>query len=275
MEIHCIRTKKAFEMSRNRLNQGHNVPDFVDKFGTALAYFSLKIRETANIKHSGAKGSERELDVAAFIEDLLPMNYTAKKGEIVDLLGQKSPQMDVVIFDALKNFSFYSGESVVLPAEACLASVEIKSKINSAEIKTSQEASRKLKSLKPWKRQLGSSSQQLQQSSGARSARYLHSLFAYDTDIADTNWAKSELTRIENHANGPADQSIDFLYVLNRGLIDTRSRSFIPEDEKTGQALVSFWFSLYNFIDRENRRRERAPYFSYANDLKRFWTKID
>jgi hypothetical protein len=81
-------------------------------------------------------------------------------------------------------------------------------------------------------------------------------------------------TRREKHAGGVPDQSIDLLYVLKRGLIDTRSRSFIPEDEATGQALVAFYFAMYNFVDRENRRRERAPYFNYASDLNRFWQKI-
>ncbi|WP_439515536.1 DUF6602 domain-containing protein [Oceanibaculum nanhaiense] len=260
-------------MAKKRLNQGHAIPDFVDKFGTAIAYFSLKIRETANIKHTGAKGSERELDVAAFIGELLPQNYSARKGEVVDLFGNKSPQMDVVIFDVLKNFPLYSGDSVVLPAEACLASIEVKSKINAAEIEKSQKAARQLKSLKPWKRQLGSS-RTTARSVGPRPARYLHVLFAYDTDIVDTDWARTELARIEKHSDGPADGAVDFLYVLKRGLIDTRSRSYISEDETTGQALVAFWFALYNFIDRENRRRKRAPFFNYANDLNRFWQKI-
>lgn len=76
------------------------------------------------------------------------------------------------------------------------------------------------------------------------------------------------------HLDAATDGGIDFVYVLNRGLINTRSRSSIPEDPATGQALVAFWFAVYNFIDRENRRRDRAPYFNYASDLSRFWQKI-
>jgi hypothetical protein len=260
-------------MGRNRFNQGHAVPDFVDKFGTALAYFSLKVRETANIKHAGAKGTERELNLVNFIDSLLPNSYQARKGEVVDLRGRKSPQLDVVIFDATKNFPFYSGDTIVLPAEALLASIEVKSKLNAAEVATSQDAARSLKALQPMKRKLESSTTR-GASPGPRGYRYLHGLFAYDTDIKDGKWASSELSRLEKHAAGAADGAIDFLYVLKRGLIDTRSRSFIPEDEATGQALVAFWFALYNFIDRENRRRDRAPYFNYASDLNRFWQKV-
>lgn len=49
-------------MSRNRLNQGHNVPDFVDKFGTALAYFSGDVAQISPehdcplSRHSSADG---------------------------------------------------------------------------------------------------------------------------------------------------------------------------------------------------------------------------
>lgn len=260
-------------MGRDRLNQGHAVPDFIDKFGTALAYFSLKVRETANIKHTGAKGTERELNVATFIDGLLPDSYRATKGEVVDLRGRKSPQLDVVIFDSNKNFPLYSGDTVVLPAEALLASVEVKSRLTANEVANSQDAARALKLLEPMKRKLGSANAP-GRSSGLRPYRYLHGLFAYDTDLKEESWAATELGRIEKHCVGAADEAVDLVYVLKRGLIDTRSRSFIPEDERTGQALVAFWFALYNFIDRENRRRERAPYFSYANDLNRFWQKI-
>jgi hypothetical protein len=259
-------------MGKNRFNQGHAVPDFVDKFGTALDFFSLKVRQTANIKHAGAKGTERELNLVSFINDLLPGTYLASKGEVVDLKRQKSPQLDVVIFDPLKNFPFYSGDTIVLPAEALLASIEVKSKLNAAEVRKSQAAALRLKTLEPMKRKLGSSTNH--DAAISRGYRYLHSLFAYATDITGPDWAVKELARVEKHAARAPDQAIDLLYVLKHGLIDTRSRSFIPEDERTGQALVAFYFAMYNFIDRENRRRKRAPYFNYASDLNRFWQKI-
>jgi len=258
---------------QNRLHQGHAVPDFVGKFGTAIGYFGIRVRETASIKHTGAKGDERESTLAEMMNELLPFQYQAGKGEVVDLLGEKSPQLDVLVFDKSKNFPFYSGETVVIPAEALLCSVEVKSEINPGEIKKSQEAARKLKSLRPLKRKIGTS-KGIRPPNGRRPYRYLHSLFAYATNLNDKNWAAKELKRLEKHAVGEDEQAIDLMYVLGRGLIDTRAKSFIPEDKKTGQALVAFWFALYNFADRENRRRERAPYFSYATDLNRYWTKI-
>lgn len=258
---------------RSRLYQGHAVPDFVGKFSTAIEYFGLRVRETANIKHTGAKGDEREVTLAERMNELLPFQYQAGKGEVVDLFGKKSPQLDVLIYDKSKNFPFYEGETVVIPAEALLCSVEVKSKINPGEIKKSQKAAFKLKSLRPLKRKIGTS-KEISPAKGRRAYRYLHSLFAYDTNFNNRDWASKELKRLEKHAEGDDEQAIDMLYVLGRGLIDTRAQAFIPEDEKTGQALIAFWFALYNFADRENRRRERAPYFSYATDLNRFWTKI-
>jgi hypothetical protein len=104
--------------------------------------------------------------------------------------------------------------------------------------------------------------------------RYLHSLFAYATDLVPTNWATNELARLEKAMAGTTAPAIDLIYVLKRGLIDVRFRTFIPENEETGQALVAYFFAIYNFMDRENRRRERAPSFNYASDLNKFWQKI-
>lgn len=222
---------------RSRLRQGHAVPDFVGKFSTAIEYFSLRVREPAHIKHTGAKGDEREATLAERMNEIMPFQYQAAKGEVVDLFGEKSPQPDVLIYDRAKNFPFYSGETVVIPAEANLCSVEVKSKINPGEIRKSQKAAAKLKSLRPLKRKIGTS-QGTSPDKNHRPYRYLHSLFAYDTNLNDWNWPTKELRRLEKHAEGGAEQSIDMLYILGRGLIDTRSKAFIPEDEQTGQALV-------------------------------------
>lgn len=259
-------------MAKLRVHQGHAVPDFVVKFGVALDYFSLKVRETAHIRHAGSKGTERELDVQSFIESLLPDLYAAKKGEVVDLKGQKSPQMDVIIYDRQKNFPFYSGDIVIIPAEALLSSIEVKSKLNYGEISTSQQAALKLKKLEPMKRPLATAQENSAGLTGAY--RFFHCLFAFDTDLSASNWPKNELERLESSVSVDQVQSIDLVYVLKRGLINVRARTFIPENEDTGQALVAFHYTIYNFIDRENRRRPRAPYFSYATDLNKYWQKI-
>lgn len=259
-------------MSKNRIHHGHAVPDFVVKFGVALDYFSLKVRETAHIRHAGSKGTERELDVQSFMESLLPDIFAAKKGEVVDMKGNKSPQMDVIIYDKQKNFPFYNGDIVVIPAEALLSSIEVKSKLNANEITKSQVSASKLKNLKPMKLSLTTAQGNASGLTGAY--RFFHCLFAYDTDLSKSGWPKNELDRIESSVEEGEEQSIDLLYVLKRGLINIRSRVFMPEDEQTGQALVAFHYAIYNFIDRENRRRPSAPYFSYATDLNRFWQKI-
>ncbi|MER9831353.1 hypothetical protein NKJ51_23805 [Mesorhizobium sp. M0134] len=253
-------------MKRDRLYRGHAVPDYVEKFGLAIAHFALRVRETQNLKHSSGKGTERELSVSSFLKELLPSMYEVVKGEAIDLLGDKTPQMDIMIYDRSKNFPFYNGQDyVVLPAEALLCSMEIKSRLNKTEVEKCAHAAQKVKEIRPGKKKIVG---EVGTKTGA--FRYYHGIFAYDTDITDKKWAEKELLRL-THAGG---EHIDFLYVLGRGLINIGSKTYIPEDEKTGQALVALHFSICNFLERENGRREAAPYFSYATDLNRFWQKL-
>ncbi|OWV91015.1 DUF6602 domain-containing protein [Rhizobium sp. R693] len=249
---------------RKRVHQGHAVPDFVDRFGIAIAHFSLRIRETKNIKHRGAKGTERETDIRHFLKELLPSRYEVVVGEAVDLFGNKSPQMDVIIFDRDKNFPFYAGDYFVIPAEALLVSIEVKSKLTAAEAEKCIKSATDLKDLRPGKqrivRNVGTETDKF---------RYFHVVFAYDTDIGKTDWATKEADRLTNGGS----TAIDFVYVLDRGLINLKDRKVMPEDNETGQALVALHFAINNFLDRENGRRDPAPYFSYATDLNRFWKK--
>jgi hypothetical protein len=252
-------------VKKSAFNQGHSVPDFVTKFNYAVNFFSNRILETANIQHKGAKGFEREVTPRDFFEGLMPSTYEVGTGEVVDLLNNKSPQMDIVIYDKTKNFPFYRGNYLVLPAEALLASCEVKSKPTTSEIKRSCEAAASLKALKPLKQPVSSVATK-------GTCRYFHGLFAYDTDLAETDWARRELERFDVHA--PKGQKIDFVYVLHKGLINLSSRAYMPEDKQTAQALVACYFTVYNFVDRENRRRAPSPYFQYSSPLNKFWKKL-
>ena len=59
-----------------------------------------------------------------------------------------------MIYDCLHNVPVYSGEALILPAEALLASVEVKSRLTQQELTKSVMAAAKLKKLRPFKRDL-------------------------------------------------------------------------------------------------------------------------
>jgi hypothetical protein len=119
----------------------------------------------------------------------------------VDQFNTSSPQLDVLVFDQTRNFSFSEGTGHVLPAEALLASIEVKSKLDAEEVKKSCIAARKLRALRPFKMELGGRDIGSAVQPNKR-ARYLHCVFAYDTDLSENAWIKHEAKRFRQHQKG-------------------------------------------------------------------------
>jgi hypothetical protein len=140
---------------RSRRSRPQPVPVFNKRFAAALQRFGAALLETSAVSHSGIKGTKREDAFRDFIAERLPKRYGVASGEVVDQFNTAGPQLDVLIYDQTRNFSFSDGQIHVLPAEALLASIEIKSKLDSNEIRRSCEAARRLRALRPFKSVLG------------------------------------------------------------------------------------------------------------------------
>src|SRR6476659_1599322 len=121
-------------------------------FEAAAKQFSAEFLRSAPFKHALSKGEEREIPVQSFFREHLPRAFAVTKAEIVDLYETHSPQMDAVIYDQMRNTAFYSGAISILPVEALLVSIEVKSTLTLEEIKTSVNSARKLRQLKPFKK---------------------------------------------------------------------------------------------------------------------------
>lgn len=93
----------------------------------------------ALIKHAGELGSAREAMVSSVLSRLLPDMYDVGSGEIVDHLGRRSRQIDIVI--ARRDFPTLrlpSGTRVYL-IESVLATIEVKSTLNSETLRQALE----------------------------------------------------------------------------------------------------------------------------------------
>lgn len=255
----------------SEIYHGHAIPAFYEKFGLAIQYLGLNLAESENVQHMGNRGEEREFSLSQFLKELLPSDFRIAAGEVIDLGGASSPALDLMIYDRSKNSPFYSQAREIIPAEALLASFEVKTNLNADEVRRCIKAAAKLKALKPLKRPLSVTT-----SNGPhRGYRYYHGVFAYRSNLAEGNWAKSEIGRFKKYWDGANRNPVDFIYVLNRGLINVNNSTYIPENTDNGQALISMYFGLYRFLMRENRRRDPAPFFSYATDLNRYWQSIE
>jgi hypothetical protein len=257
-------------MAKDPLRNPHAIPVFADAFLATMQEFKAAIIRTRNVHHKPTMGTMRESPLAKFFTTRLPTIYGVTSGEAIDLENQPSPQLDVLFFDRTRNFPFISEHSVVLPAEALLASIEVKSKLTAGEAIDSLEAARKLRRLRPFKNSLGGSDIKDPRKS-KRQARYFHCVFAYETDLVERQWSKHEFDRFSRASE---DNEIDVVYVLGRGLIQLREGKVVLEDEHTAHALTIFYFGILNFLDRESRRRGATPYSSYASKMGGNWRKI-
>jgi hypothetical protein len=255
---------------RGRRRRLPRTPFLNVRFSAAIKEFGTALKNSSLIVHRGNKGGEREEALRQFFRERMPANYSIVEGEVVDLNGQASPQLDVMFYDQSINFALVSGLTNVLPAEALLASIEVKSILTKGEIEKSVNAARKLRALRPYDRDLGGVD--VGDSGGrVKLARYYHCLFAYDTDLAEQGWLSKEGARLFSGCG--TDHVIDAVYVLNRGLINLTRKGGMLENE-SGGAIMNFYFSILNFIQRESPRRRETPFGRYVTHATQTWTTL-
>ena len=239
----------------------------------ALARFGAEFLESDSFQHGLSKGEEREVPIQQFFRRWLPDTFRVDKGEVVDIFGRTSPQLDLLITDGMRNAPLRRGSIVIMPAEALLVSVEVKSCLTLAEIKTSLNSARELRRLRPFKSKLAERRRKGKPADDR--SRYFHSIFAYGTDLSVADWLKREFSRMQRASRElriPLNV-IDRMYVASRGLINIPA-STGTEEEPKGTAFLQYYMHTLNFLLRENRRRKETPYLEYAGKMSGKWTSL-
>ncbi len=87
------------------------------------------------VPHNVTKGSLNEASFRKIVESFIPSRYDIGSGIVIDSHGNKSNQIDLIIFDKFfssKLFRTYS--QVIYPVETVFACIEIKTKLDKAEL---------------------------------------------------------------------------------------------------------------------------------------------
>ena len=99
-------------------------------------------------EHAGTKGRVRELFLTDLLKPLLSPSMTACTGMAIDSSGAQSGQIDVIVLDLdVAPPMMTGGEQGVVPYEAVLAAIEVKSTLDATELKASIGNARRLKLL--------------------------------------------------------------------------------------------------------------------------------
>ena len=102
------------------------------------ARIASEIEDSNLFTQMGDRGSVRERIVTKFLRPFLPPCYGLDSGEVFSADGVQSAQIDIVIYDAIfSTILFRDEEKCLFPAESVFGSIEVKSNLNSAELKTS------------------------------------------------------------------------------------------------------------------------------------------
>ena len=99
-------------------------------------------------QNRGESGRRREDDVREFLAQHLPKKLGVASGEIVDSTGGCSPQMDVIICDALNTPLFDSSpSSILVPVEGVYAVIEVASNLTGPKLLADAKKIRQAKEL--------------------------------------------------------------------------------------------------------------------------------
>lgn len=229
-----------------------------------------------NFQHSGIRGDEREEAVRKFLRERLPGAYAAVKGEAIDFQDRHSTQLDIAIYDCIRNCPLIAkSDQILLPAEALLSVVEVKSVLTLDELKTCFEAAKQLRRLKPFKENFVDT-----RLNGTwaddRKPRCFYTVLAYESNLGPSEWLTKEWDRVNKAADEVQCQPniIDRILVLDRGLIipTFQSGKIIAVDSE--EALHEWFLHLINFLSRENARRPAVDWQLYTSRRARGWQRL-
>lgn len=227
------------------------------------------------LHQTGDIGSAREGALGQFLTAQLPARFSVADGEIIDAHGNRTGQTDLFIFDgsATRPLQVFPNGTVLLPAEAVLATVEVKSTLTEPEVDKAIRGVHRVHRLRPW----GDAWLPPRQGEPAddRRARVFTSVFAYRSSLTAEPWAERELKRFRARAAacGSPVESVDRLVVLDRGMIlPALGRVAEPGEER---GVLGLWFfSLINFLAREVQRRKPFPWDRYEARAPDVWKQV-
>ena len=190
-------------------------------FEGTLEMLASLARQKDTIHHPGHRGSSREMPLLKVLGEMLPGGLVAVKGFALTDLMASSKEQDVLIVDRNVAGAILPGGSLHFPIEACLASIQIKSRLTRSTIRDATINCVSLKSLgmfadkAPW---------------NSKNHGICFGVFAYRTD-----YTLEKLVDVVNEELESVERDLwpNLFYVVGEGMLilaDDQSR--IPMDNE-------------------------------------------
>jgi len=219
--------------------------------------------EATQFKHNTLRGGEREEGVREFLSKQLPDRLKVTTGEAVDRYGNTSSQLDVMVYDATLNSPFAGESNSLLPAEALLAIVEVKTELTNEEWKRIAKSVEAFCRLRPYKEHF-SLSKSGRENAVKPGPRCFFTVAAFSSDLSSgSSWAKKEWERACKAIGNDSCLGLNRILVLDRGIINPTEAVYRPSADQ-GENLLAWFVGLANFLNREVPRREPMDWQIYA-----------
>lgn len=123
-------------------------PTLRDLFVYAARKLRTDYEEACVEPHPAQRGEEREDLLATFLAARLPRRLGLAKGHCIDLRDQCSPQLDLMVYDALQTVVYRpSSGGTFIPYDSLLGWVEVKSRLTRAGLRDAFQAAAATKAL--------------------------------------------------------------------------------------------------------------------------------
>jgi Domain of unknown function (DUF6602) len=195
--------------------EANSVRAAVDTWATTLNLELAKARE--KFAHMGDRGEGGEGAFRWFLREHLSPRFRVGQGEVIDSVGRRSAQTDVIVADEEQPFRVDDNPQLLI-IEGVTAAAEVKAKLTTSELADAIEKGRRFKELEavPGKWTTLASDKSMHGKPNSDLVRfYRHRpffLFAYESVIADET-----LTRQLGEAGKPDSlPPLDAVFILSR-----------------------------------------------------------
>jgi len=217
-----------------------NKVDLKDLFKSLQDELSAKLNVNNQMTHGPTKGDDTELNWIDALKSL-PSRYVVDKGFVIDSKGNRSEQIDIVIYDRYYSPLILRRESTLyIPAESVYAVLEVKQKLTKEDIEFAGSKALSVRSLER-------TSLAVRQIDGSFKARQLPPILAGILTV-ESSWTPPFGDPFESAIKGLDDGStLDLGIALKHGSFDSsknESDAIIIKHSEADVALVSFFMNL-------------------------------
>ena len=207
-------------------------------FGGLQEEMLAGLNTSKTLGHPTDIGDNSEKRWLKWFNDYLPKRYKAAKATIIDCKGNKSDQIDIVLYDNQYSYlAFNANDILFLPAESVYAVFEVKQNLNKEHMEAAEQKAESV-------RKLYRTSREIPSAGGILSAKPLHRILS-GILTTSSDWNPPFSAPFMKCLSKSLDiQQIDFGCVLEQGTFYYNYEDETLKISNKDDSLVCFFFQL-------------------------------